>query len=448
VIVPRFPAANGGGFMVGLAGVNKLHNLCLNRPRHGRLLSVTRTTLLILVALSSPALAYQPQPATQNIADPAATAPAEGPITAVVDGVEGTVAVRIKGAEKWERAAVGMQLNEGDEIRTGVRSAVRFVIPPDQTITVDRLGVVQLLRSNFENGKYNTDIGMKYGRTRYDIEAAGRQHDAKVRSPSSVLAIRGTKVMLFDQPPFVPEAQSLTGRAFFRDVRKQVAVGSKGGGKAKVTADRDNAAQVALAGAVVNPNGSDGAQSRADNLLGFSPAVFAKLQAQGGVFEILGQANNQSIIDSLSFVGSVAGAQPEFNFSFAGSPFTNVDLSILTPAGDTITVANDFNNRAPSGAAYLLSGDTDATGVGGIDIVVYDDPFQPAPKGVYTITSTLVSGSNATGQLLVQTDKLSSTPGQFGPVTQTLTTGNPTASIQVNLQGSAVSGAQRVRNKR
>jgi hypothetical protein len=353
--------------------------------------------------------------------------------------------VRVKGADQWVRAEIGMALNEGDEIRTGVRSAVRFVIPPDQTITLDRLGVVQLLRSNFQDGKYNTDIGMKYGRTRYDIEAAGRQHDAKVRSPSSVLAIRGTKVMLFDQPPFVPEAQSLTGRAMFRDARKQVNVGARNGRKAKVNAEADNAAQVALGSAVVNPRGGTGsALTASDNRFGFSPAVFTKLQEQGGVFEILGQANNQAIVDSLSFGAVVAGEQPEFNFSFAGAALANVNLSILTPAGDTITVANDFNNRSPSGGLYLLNNDTDVVGTGGIDIVVYDDPFQVAPKGKYVVTSTLVSGGAVTGQLLVQTDKQSSNPGVLGPITQTLTPANPTTTFELTLNENTVSQGQSI----
>lgn len=84
------------------------------------------------------------------------------------------------------------------------RSAVKFMIGDDQTVTLDRLGTIQILRANFENGKVFTDLGMKYGRTRYDIESTARDHDAKVRSPSSVLAVRGTKFISEDQPPFAP----------------------------------------------------------------------------------------------------------------------------------------------------------------------------------------------------------------------------------------------------
>ena len=54
---------------------------------------------------------------------------------------------------------------------------------------------------------------MKYGRTHYDIEGAGLEHQSSIISPSSTLAVRGTNVSLFDQPPFKPEAISYTGRA-------------------------------------------------------------------------------------------------------------------------------------------------------------------------------------------------------------------------------------------
>src|SRR2546421_56146 len=84
---------------------------------------------------------------------------------------------------------------------------------------------VEILRANFENGKVFTDLGMKYGRTRYDIEAAAREHDAKVRSPSSVLAVRGTQFIAQDEAPFPARAVSLDGRVMFRDAKKLVAFG-------------------------------------------------------------------------------------------------------------------------------------------------------------------------------------------------------------------------------
>lgn len=396
---------------------------------------------IALLALPPFAVA-QTQPATApGIAIP------DGPISGTITGIEGNVSIKRQGEEKAVKAAIGLVINEGDEIQTSLRSAVQFQIPPDQTITIDRLSKIQLIRSNFENGKFNTDIGMKYGRTRYDIEAAGREHDAKVRSPSSVLAIRGTKVMLFDQPPFTPTAQSLTGRAFFRDVRKQVAVGTRNGGKTRVTADRDSPAQTALADASVNPKG-ESATSIADQYFGFSPAAFNTIKESGGVFEIFGQANNQAILDSLSVVGVISGEQPSFEISFSGSDGANVNLELLSPNGDVTTILNQ-TTRSPSGGLYVLeSGAVTPDNNFGIDIIVFDDPFNRAPRGVYTITSRLASGSLASASLTVLTDKLSSNPGVAGPVSQNLSSSSPTAVFQVNLQDNNTITTQRVRRKR
>src|SRR5437762_9346616 len=155
--------------------------------------------------------------ATQN----AQTQPGVEHLKATVTGVEGLVQVRGAENQAWQRAAVGMVVNEEAEFRTGPRSAVRFTLPPDQTVTLDRLGTVKVLEAISDGGKLKTNLGMKYGRTRYDIEAAGREHDSTITSPSNTLAVRGTKVSVYDQRPFVAEAVSLTGRAEFRDFKKQ-----------------------------------------------------------------------------------------------------------------------------------------------------------------------------------------------------------------------------------
>jgi hypothetical protein len=143
-------------------------------------------------------------------------------IQATIVAIDGHVQVRMSHDAAWQTAKEQMVLNEGAEIRTGPHSTVQFVIPPDQTITLDRLGTLEILRSNFENGKIMTDLGMKYGRTRYDIDAHGQLHDAKVHSPGAVLAIRGTHVSLYDQPPYAPQAESFTGRALFGFRRRQI----------------------------------------------------------------------------------------------------------------------------------------------------------------------------------------------------------------------------------
>ncbi len=115
-------------------------------------------------------------------------------LKAVVTAVQGLVQVRLSEDQPWQKAVVGQPLPEGAEFRTGPRSAVQFRIEPDQTITLDRLGTIKLLQAVREQGVVKTDVGMKYGRTRYDIATGGETHRAAIHTPSSTLSVKGTRV--------------------------------------------------------------------------------------------------------------------------------------------------------------------------------------------------------------------------------------------------------------
>lgn len=179
----------------------------------------------------------------------AQTAPASAPseLKINITGVEGFVQVRDDENQPWKKCTVGMVVGPGAEFRTGPKSAVRCEIPPDQTFTVDRLGTMKVLQAMQQGGKVKTDLMMQYGRTRYDVEAAGVEHQSTIRSPSGTLALRGTRVSLYDQPPFTPRATSLTGRAIYQNVKRQIAFGGRGQGTTKVEGDKDSAAQTSEA---------------------------------------------------------------------------------------------------------------------------------------------------------------------------------------------------------
>lgn len=131
---------------------------------------------------------------------PAMPATPQHALEAMVTGVAGLVQVRLAEDQPWQAVQVGMKLGAGAEFRTGPRSAVQFAIPPAQTVTLDRLGTVKLLQAIESGGMVTTDLGMQYGRTRYDIHAAGVEHAATIRSPSATLAVRGTRVGIQDGP--------------------------------------------------------------------------------------------------------------------------------------------------------------------------------------------------------------------------------------------------------
>lgn len=122
-------------------------------------------------------------------------ATAQTDLQATMTGVQNNMRMRTDEGQPWQPVQVDMQVGMGAEFRTGLRSAVRFTIPPNQTVTLDRLGVVKVLTAvQMANGKLKTDLGMKYGRTRYKIEAAGLEHDTRIKTPTIALTVRGTGV--------------------------------------------------------------------------------------------------------------------------------------------------------------------------------------------------------------------------------------------------------------
>src|SRR5688500_17383733 len=120
------------------------------------------------------------------------TAPAVEQLKVKVTAVDGMVQVRGDERQPRPTATVSLAVRETAEARTGPGSAVRFVIPPAQTLPLARLGTVRVLTAINQNGKIKTDLAMKYGRTRYAIEAGAREHESTIASPSSTLAVRGT----------------------------------------------------------------------------------------------------------------------------------------------------------------------------------------------------------------------------------------------------------------
>jgi len=363
-------------------------------------------------------------------AQPAATAPAQPAapghkveeLTAEITGVEGLVQVRTAEGQPWRHAEVGMKLDQGGEFRTGPRSAVRFTIPPGQTITLDRLGTIQLVQAVRDANKIKTDLGMKYGRTRYDIEAAGMDHDATIHSPGATLSIRGTKVSLYDQPPFDPEARSLTGHALFGNRKGKPAPFGKN--KPTVLAKNDgSAAQTANVSTRVDPSSPYGRTTAENNLLLSLAAYGGHDFSQLGVLAFLEEARRGQ------FSGSVIGSLPvgkelDFTLFWHGDPGSEVDLSVTTPKGEVL----DKNNlNVPSGGNLNL-GVADSHG-NGSQSAQWPISF---PKGNYQVSLTLVTPGIAQAEVVVKQDPLG-TGTIVGDFKQTLdSTGQSTFTTTVH----------------
>jgi hypothetical protein len=331
---------------------------------------------------------------------PAAPAPPPGAtvLQVTVAEVHGNVQVRGGDDQPWQPAKAGMVVNEGAEFRTGPRSSVRCTIPPDQSFTLDRLGTVKVLQALRDGNKLHTDMVMKYGRTKYSVEAAGLEHEGTIASPSGTLAVRGTVVSLYDQPPFVPEAASYTGQARFRDAHRQLSVGSKGGGLVTVQGDKDSAADTALSAGVTDPKYA-GARTSAESDL------IANQVARGGVvsFDPIARITVITNATPISNDAELAHSLPgKLNFVARWFGPADVNLSVFTEFGNPTTLLFSGKTFEPDeflypgyGLNHSKSGGTiafDNRGgpTGGTEIAFWQNPPKEA---VYGLSANHISGA-------------------------------------------------------
>jgi hypothetical protein len=379
----------------------------------------TTIIFLSLLMIGSVALAQSSESTTQMVLP-------EGPLQVTVTGVDGIVRVRPTSTDKWVRASVGMVLNEGAEFQTGPRSAVRFVIPPDQTVSLDRLGTVKILRANFENGKLFTDLGMKYGRTRYDIESAGRDHDAKVHSPSAVMAVRGTTVSLYDQPPFTPQAVSLTGRARFISAGKTIPFGGKGQGETEVDQTSDSAAQAALVQTQLDPKGAFSGRTQTDLNFQLAQAAFA-----GTNFASVGVVS--AVVQPGVKINPVPPTPPtppppvlpqqlliSLGFQDDAVQDINIDFKITDPLGEVLSAATPTTADGGVFAGMTVSASTLQANIS----AYWRNGF---PSGNYVFSETFLEGPpTQTGLVLTDFNPNTKAQVNIGPIMTTLGAASPT----------------------
>lgn len=361
--------------------------------------------ILSLTAASN-AVLVDSAPATQGASDS---------VRITISEVTGNVQVRASEIEAWQKATVGAEVAEGAEFRTGPRSSVRCSIPPDQAFTLDRLGTVRVAQALWNGKKAKTDLMMKYGRTKLVVEGAGVEHESTISSPGGGLVVRGTVVSLYDQPPFVPEGMSYTGRAMFRDSQRRLsAFGGKGQGTTTVRADKDSAAETALAQGVVDPQLA-AARTRSDSY------YIANEVARGGIVSFDSLANIAVVRNSPPITNDRVLAQSlplglEFVLRWNGK--ADINLEVFRAAGDPLTLFSSGKGFNPTEFLYpgyglniVQSGgkipfDHRGGPLGGTEIAYWPGKV---PNGVYGVVGTFISGQPVTVQLDVFVDRVKQT---------------------------------------
>jgi hypothetical protein len=317
-----------------------------------------------------------------------------------ITSVKGTVQVRSRENGGWKPAAVGMPVDQGTEIRTGLRSAVQFVVGNDQTITLDRLGTVTVLQAFQSQGKAKTDLGLKYGRARYDIQHTDLEHESTIRSPGSTLAIRGTDVIYEDQAPWVPTAISNTGRAEFRNYRRQfLAFG--GTRRAQVAADKNSTAETAYSNAKTDPKGAYAGRTAAEDQLNLTlqsiGGADARKQETARAFSTGFEGKNANI--GFPKVPGPVRLNVTWSSVAEGLP-SNLDLTVtITDLLGNTSVVNAANPTVGSGSVLgTHSGDDKGVAGLGSEEVFFGQFF---PTGTYRMDVAHNGGAPANTRILV-----------------------------------------------
>lgn len=331
--------------------------------------------------------------------DPATTAPAtaaavaDGPFTAVVESVKGDVQWKPKDDAEWRLLKVGDVLSQDATVETGAAARVVLRMPQGQLLAIYQLTEITLLEVRQQGGQVKTDIGMKHGKAEYEIFGAGVRYDAKVRTPNNTLAVRSTRVLLYEQAPFTPEAVSLVGRAeFFRKARADsVALGGRAG-KVKVRADKNSAADTALEQAVVDPTFASARtvseQALIANLISrgatltFDPIANIAVLSGGSPFKTTQQIA-RSLPGELTFVAT--WDQPK-----GVTRPANIDLLVTNTSGDVLFPTGAFSLSKNGGRVPF---DHRGGPQGGIEYAFFT---AASPQDLFYVTALPASGSPST----------------------------------------------------
>lgn len=140
------------------------------------------------------------QPAAAN-AEPVAAEAVE-PLVIKVIGLVGRAGYKPVGAAKAKSITLGQVLEEGGEIQTPPRAQVQIQLGDQHTFIVDENSRVILREAVIKGEKATSNLGVPYGRVRFDITSARLANDVKIVAPDATLAIKGTSGAMEVRPGF------------------------------------------------------------------------------------------------------------------------------------------------------------------------------------------------------------------------------------------------------
>jgi hypothetical protein len=435
------------------------------QPRRG---TAPLSSVLFAAVLAATATAPTGRLFAQEASDtpPPAPTPVAGggeSLIVTVTSVRGIVQARPATDQPWQTAKVGMTLPGGAELRTGPRSQVVFSIPPDQTVALDRLGIITVIGAIRQQGKTKTDIGLKYGRTVYNVEAAGVEHETTIHTPGATLAVRGTTAAVFNQgqilqasvadstavftpsgkPPKTlqrPKAQSPAGVAaknskVLGEMNGFSGVGfpgtsagsTEGTGAIRTVLEPDatSPAELALASQNLNDN-----TFSLDSTESTFQSVNPGLNPGGGLgSDFFGSGESQTGPAPPPEIQLTPGSVTFMAMAMSAS---DVDFAVESPNG---LVACNFLGSVPNCSLTTLDGGVgsgDDPGPNPTESVNYDNGFTP---GIHTAIIQLFDGTSASFDITVTQTIPGESPTNIGPFTGTLDTMTLEVRIPINVPG-------------
>jgi hypothetical protein len=373
-----------------------------------------------------------------------------GPLPIHVTAVQPSAEYRNNSDAKWERLNADVDLPVGVELQTGPKGVIQFAVGTDQVYRVDWLTSAKVLRANLlPDGTIKTDVAMKYGHISKDVDAPVHPHKDTIVSPCCTLEIRGTRVSLYDQPPFEPEAVSLTGAAVLTSAHGVLKFGAKGKGtvNARDAAVSTGVAKDKLYRNAVGPAGVFAGQTTSEQQ---ELAAISSLVGTNSIdFSSLSRILASEVCPPVSAAPLDTDQELYFQLDWSGPASTMVSFTIEGPGPNGQTVS--INNRiVSSGGMYNTnSGQSPTAKANGNGTQEIDwgnlSATAPFPLGTYTITETLEGTSTQTlaqdPNIMVDTQlyarrehnkkngMLDNVPARNSPVDAVLNAQNPTATF-------------------
>ena len=367
-------------------------------------------------------LLQEDEPANPNAPKPDAPKPAEGEqekpeepaqeLKITIIAVQGFAQVKQSADQPWVRAQVGIELSPGSDVRTNVRSVVQIKIEPGQTITLDRLGTIKIIEAVKQGNTVKTDVGMRYGRTSYQVEADKEEHDAKLHTPGTVMAIRGTGTVS-QSDAYTESTTVVTGRISNTDKMTKTTYSVNAMGKATVTSSQFNPAQTAMNRTENNPRGQFAGLDRSEHeIIRNDPSDrFAQRNGTPTLANTKQDEFNNNFETMVQPMFQMAGSSSDdgtkhtvlqdttiqFFLMWSGGPAPNLNFDVTDPTGFNLNATN-MVARPGTNLAGNHGGDDMGGASTGFESVVYGpNSFD----GEYKLRITVGPGtpSTATAQV-------------------------------------------------